>query len=73
MLKYVVSNMTSDNYIFLTLSSSEILVQQEVRMYDINTIIGSIGGSLGLFIGFSFLQCSKECMNMTKKLFGMAE
>ena len=47
MLKYVVSNMTSDNYIFLTLSSSEILVQQEVRMYDINTIIGSIGGSLG--------------------------
>ena len=57
------------NYAFLTLSSSEIVVEQEIRMYDVNTIIGSIGGSLGLFIGFSFLQCSHGFLGMTRKLF----
>ena len=52
--------MTLDNYIYLTLSNDNILIEQDILMYDLNTIIGSIGGSLGLFMGFSFLQCSRD-------------
>ena len=72
MLHYPEPSVTKNangNYVFLTLSSSEIIVEQEIRMYDVNTIIGSIGGSLGLFIGFSFLQCSHGFLGMTRKLF----
>ena len=52
--------MTLDNYIYLTLSNDNILIEQDILMYDLNSIIGSIGGSLGLFVGFSFLQCSRD-------------
>ena len=52
--------MTLDNYIYLTLSNDNILIEQDILMYDLNTIIGSIGGSLGLFMGFSFLQFSRD-------------
>ena len=52
--------MISDNYIYLTLSNDNILIEQDILMYDLNSIIGSIGGSLGLFVGFSFLQCSRD-------------
>ena len=30
-------------------------VKQEIRIYDEASLIGSLGGTLGLFIGFSFL------------------
>ena len=52
--------MISDNYIYLTLSNDNILIEQDILLYDLNSIIGSIGGSLGLFAGFSFLQCSRD-------------
>ena len=33
----------------------EVKVYVEYKVYDFNGILGSVGGSLGLFIGFSFL------------------
>ena len=33
----------------------EVTVYEEYKVYDFNGIVGSVGGSLGLFIGFSFL------------------
>ncbi len=35
-------------------SSYRITVQEEVLLFDLATFIGSVGGSLGLFVGFSF-------------------
>ena len=29
-------------------------VQREYLVYDMNGLIGSVGGTLGLFVGFSF-------------------
>ncbi len=40
------------------LSSSEIILQEEVLLFDFATFVGSFGGSLGLFIGFSFFDFS---------------
>ena len=33
----------------------EVKVDTEYKVYDFSGILGSVGGSLGLFIGFSFL------------------
>ena len=38
----------------------------EYLVYDIDGMIGSIGGTLGLFIGFSFLDVIKEIINVCK-------
>ena len=38
----------------LKISSPVIDVSTEFEVYDFNGIVGSVGGSLGLFIGFSF-------------------
>jgi hypothetical protein len=38
-------------------------VKQEYEVYDLGAIIGSVGGSLGLFVGFSFLQCLLSTVN----------
>ncbi len=33
----------------------ETTITKQVVLYDFNTIVAGIGGSLGLFLGFSFL------------------
>ena len=35
---------------------TDLMIYQEYVVYDLIGIIGSIGGSLGLFLGFSFLE-----------------
>ena len=40
--------------IFFWFASNETQVHTEYLVFDTNGLIGSIGGSLGLFIGFSF-------------------
>ena len=37
-----------------TFASDEIIIQEETLMIDACSYIGSVGGSLGLFLGFSF-------------------
>ena len=39
----------------LRIDKSKVKVNEEYKVYDFNGILGSVGGSLGLFIGFSFL------------------
>ena len=36
------------------LASKRVTVYEEVLLFDLATFVGSFGGSLGLFIGFSF-------------------
>ena len=37
--------------------SGTILQYEEVKIYDFSTILAAVGGSLGLFLGFSCFQC----------------
>ena len=52
-------------YIF---SSKDVKVQKEYLLYDITGFVGSIGGTLGLFIGFSFRDVIDMVLNNLKKL-----
>ena len=42
-------------YVLINHKSKYEVVKEEIRIYDTPSLIGSIGGTLGLFIGFSFL------------------
>ena len=46
---------------------NEMEVFQEYLIYEITGIIGSIGGTLGLFVGFSFLDLSTKLIDILKK------
>ena len=41
---------------------------KQVPIFDTNSIIGTIGGSLGLFIGFSFLACVNDLLELISNL-----
>ena len=51
----------------IKIDSSEVKVQEEYKVYDFNGIIGTVGGSLGLFVGFSFLDCMLFTMRNIRK------
>ena len=38
-------------------------IEKEVLVYDINDVIGAVGGSLGLFPGFSFFDVISKCLD----------
>ena len=42
-------------------------VNQEYLIYDITGFVGSVGGTLGLFIGFSFLDTLKNWFDKLKQ------
>ena len=50
----VQSKASQDIWFYYSLSKNETIVFEEYLIYDFVSIIGSIGGTLGLFIGFSF-------------------
>ena len=40
--------------IYLNYASNKVDVYEETLMFDETSLVGSLGGSLGLFVGFSF-------------------
>ena len=54
---------TGLDYLFL---SGYIEVHKEYLVYEMDDVIGSIGGTLGLFIGFSFLGLLKHFFETIK-------
>ena len=47
----------------------EVEVFEEYQIYEITSVIGSIGGTLGLFVGFSFFDISTKLINIFKDIF----
>ena len=42
--------------VMLNLGSTDVEVREDVTLVNFNGLISSVGGSLGLFLGFSFYQ-----------------
>ena len=51
------------NRLWLKLEGPDITVHEEYVVYDFNGIVGTVGGSLGLFIGFSVLDFMLYILN----------
>ena len=47
----------------------EVEMSEEYLIYEITSVIGSIGGTLGLFVGFSFFDISIKLINIFKDNF----
>ena len=47
----------------------DVVFSRQHTLYDLNTIVAAVGGSLGLFLGFSFLQCSHLILNFISEKF----
>ena len=47
----------------------EVEVFEEYQIYEITNVIGSIGGTLGLFVGFSFFDISTKLINIFQNNF----
>ena len=50
------NNATEDMNVFLSIRfpSKDVTIFEEILIFDEISLIGSLGGSLGLFVGFSF-------------------
>ena len=53
--------------IWLGYQSTDITVIEEVLLFDFAAIVAAVGGSLGLFIGFSFLDVFKAFIDKLLK------
>ena len=53
-VEYSYYNNTDDEASFIIEADTVIKLGKELLVYDTNDMIGSIGGSLGLYLGFSF-------------------
>ena len=53
------------NYHYAT---TNVVKYDEYRLFDGNAILAAVGGSLGLFLGFSFLDCGLYIVNTIFKL-----
>lgn len=59
---------TNMSYVTMRYGSTNVIRQEEYRVHDFGSIVGIVGGSLGLFLGFSCLQVGswmirKSCWN----------
>ena len=52
---YMNNSLSNSTLIWYMHGSSDIDIFTEIRLYDFAAIIAAVGGSLGLFLGFSCL------------------
>ena len=57
------------SYIYLNLITNDTIVEEEVRIFDVNSIIGTVGGALGLFVGFSFFTYTIAIFDVFQKFY----
>ena len=55
--------------ISLSLSTNEVKVQEEYLIYNEVDVVGIIGGTMGLFIGFSFFDIVNDVIAYISKCF----
>lgn len=58
---------TNVTTIYVMAESLDTTIEEEVYVYDFTTIISSLGGSLGLFLGFSFLDVALRLVQMLEE------
>ena len=61
-------SVTNESKIYLYYPSLDTQVEEEIRLFGPTSIIASIGGSLGLFLGFS---CLDAAMGITARIQAM--
>ncbi len=58
------NNVKRLTYIKVFYRTTAVFHYSEYALYDFGTIVGAVGGSLGLFLGFSCFQCGGWLINI---------
>ena len=58
----------SDFELSFVMATTSVNTESEYVIYDIAGMVGSIGGSMGLFIGFSFMDFLFRIVDMLEKM-----
>ena len=53
--------------VFVEVGSNDVTIMEEYLVYDFNDIVSSVGGSLGLFLGFSCLEACRMASKMLSR------
>ena len=48
----------------ISLSSTNVRVVRDVRLYGFESLLGEVGGSLGMFLGVSFVSAYYICLSV---------
>ena len=72
-LRYLPYNSNHSFALSYTFAKNELDVKQEYLIVDAITMIGSVGGTLGLFIGFSFVTCLSSIIETLKHFVKMLD
>ena len=59
----------TETIIYLAMSSSDVLEKQEELIYPFVSFVAEFGGSLGLFLGFSFMTVYDLLLGFVKAQF----
>ena len=73
MSKSIPHDLSDMTLISMYYQSDHLRLLEEYLVFDFTSILVAIGGSLGLFLGFSFFQCAtglcSKTMDFTRRLF----
>ena len=53
--------------IWLYYSTTDVTVWEDYHLFDLNDILSALGGSLGLFVGFSCLDVGRDLVNYFRR------
>ncbi len=65
--KFNMDDMYKSIFVNLEFYTYDVEIQEELLIYDFISITSAAGGSLGLFIGFSFLDCGSFLLDFLLK------
>ena len=67
--KFVKSDVPPNgSWILFTLSEEHLIIEEEQFLYDFNSFLGEVGGSLGLFLGISLFSMYEWGTSMMRRL-----
>ena len=61
-------NNTETYSALISFLKTDVDVSEEIQLHNVSSFISSVGGNLGLFIGFSFLSVLLKLFEFTRKL-----
>ncbi len=55
-------------HVYVSYTTTRVMVSEEYQLFDFGAIVAAVGGSLGLFLGFSCWQCLKTMVRTCEDL-----
>ena len=65
----LVAEAPNKSVVFITFSSSSVVLEKEQLAFPLESLVADVGGVLGLFIGFNFLNVGEFLIKFLRKMY----